>query len=97
MIEERDDETPDWEVKEQQVPESLRQKWEKQEKAGIRAGVCRDCGYPFTKDDLSCIHCGARTNLTDGLLISMNNWFFKTPMGIISLILFFVALLVYLL
>ena len=96
MIEEQDDERPDWEIEEEEIPESLRKRWEKEEEIGLRAGVCKSCGYPFTKEDLSCIHCGARTDLSEGVLIRLKRWFFKTPLGIILLIVIFAGLIAYL-
>ena len=96
MIDEREDDTPEWEIEDEKIPPSLEQKWKKKEVAGVRAGVC-ECGYPFTEDELSCKHCGAPIELTEGALISLKNWFFKTPLGIMTLIMIVGALIAFLL
>ena len=58
--------------------------------------MCRVCGWPFTKEDLSCRHCEAPVEMTEGAIVSLRRWFFKTPMGILMLVLIFTGLLYYL-
>ena len=92
-----DEEVPDWEVEEEKIPERLEKKWQKDEEKGVRAGVCHGCGWPFTQDELSCAHCGAPTNMGEGALVSLKKWFFKTPLGILALIIIFASVAAFLL
>ena len=97
MIEEREDDAPDWEIREEEkIPDSLEKKWRQEEKEGLRAGVCRSCGWPFTKEDLSCRHCGVPTEMPEGAFLSFKHWLFKTPLGIMTFIIIFIGVLVYL-
>ncbi len=96
MIEEHEEDRPEWEIEDEKVPPSLEKKWEQEEKEGLKAGVCRSCGRPFTKEDLSCRHCEAPVEMTDGVIVSLRRWFFKTPLGILMLIFIFMGLFFYL-
>ncbi|OIO39466.1 MAG: hypothetical protein COT00_01565 [Candidatus Omnitrophica bacterium CG07_land_8_20_14_0_80_50_8] len=86
MYEERESDVPDWETKEVEIPESLKKKWREEEAEGIRAGVCTACGWPYTKMDLSCRHCGKPTEISGGVLVGLRRWFFKTRIGLLALI-----------
>ena len=56
----RDDEGPkDWEIKDEEPPEKLQQKWEKEEALGPRAVVCPSCKKETSTRNLTCIFCGA--------------------------------------
>lgn len=96
MYEEREDETPEWEIEDEKIPESLEKKWLQEEQQGLKAGVCRSCGYPFTQAELSCRHCGTPTEITEGVFASLRRFFFKTPLGILTLIIIFVAIVLFL-
>jgi hypothetical protein len=91
-----EDDIPDWEIEDEKIPERLEDKWKKDEEKGLRAGVCRACGWVFTQDELSCAHCGARTEMGAGALVSLKQWLFKTPLGILAVLLIFISLLIYL-
>ena len=95
MYEERESDQPDWEIEDEKIPDSLKKKWEKEEKEGIRAGVCASCGCPFTQEDLSCRHCGASTDIPGASPKTLRKWFANTRTGflvslviVISIILF---------
>ena len=96
MHEELESDTPDWEIEDEKIPDSLEKKWQQEEKEGLKAGVCRSCGWAFTKEDLSCRHCGVLTELSEGALISFKRWLFKTPLGIMTLIIILVSIIIYL-
>ena len=96
MFEERESEIPEWEQKDEEIPESLKKKWDSEEAGGIRAGVCKDCGWVYTKDDLLCRHCGKPADLTDGVLVSLRRWFFKTWFGMMVLVLILSGIFLYL-
>ncbi len=91
------DDRPEWdEIEDEEIPESLAKKWSDEEKKGLRAGVCRNCGWPFTKEDLSCRHCEAPTEISDGVLVSLNRFFFKTPLGILTFLFILIGLIFFL-
>ena len=92
-----EDEIPEWEAEEEEIPERLEKKWQKDEQKGIKAGVCRVCGWPFTQDELSCAHCGARTDMGEGVLAAFHRWLFKTPLGILTLTVIFASVAAFLL
>ena len=94
-IDEEDEEIPDWEIEEEKIPPSLEKRWQEEEKKGLRAGVCR-CGYPFTKDELSCAHCGASVEMAEGVFASLKRTLLHTPLGILLLILILFAMITYL-
>jgi len=71
---------------EEEIPPSLHNKWNKDAKKGLRAGVCEDCGFVFTEHDLSCPHCGRPTDIPSGVISGMAHWFFKTPWGVVTLL-----------
>ncbi len=95
MPTEYEDDTPEWEVRED-IPPALQKKWDKEESEGVRAGVCKGCGYTFTQEELHCVHCGASTGFGDGALISLKKWLFKNPLGIMAGMLIVTAVIVYL-
>ena len=95
MHEERENDVPEWEVKEEEIPESLKKKWQKEEIEGIRAGVCAVCGWPYTKVDLSCRHCGKPTEISAGVLVGLRRWFFKTWLGILALIFILLGIFIF--
>ena len=83
-------------LQDEKIPEGLKEKWRKDEKKGLKAGLCRSCGWPFTQDEISCRHCGQGTEMSEGALVSLRRWFFKTPLGIMTFILIFVGIIIYL-
>ena len=93
--EEEDDETPEWEVEDVKIPLSLEKRWKEEEKEGLRAGVCQ-CGYPFTKEDLSCRHCGTKIELSRGVFISLQRWLIHHPVGFVVLLIIVSSIIVYL-
>ncbi len=69
-----ENEPKDWEVREEEIPPSLRQKWDRARRRGVRGGVCRSCGVPYTEEDLSCPACGAPTEFPAD---AFNDFFLK--------------------
>ena len=96
MSRDEEDEIPEWEAEEEKIPERLEKKWQKDEQKGIKAGVCRVCGWPFTQDELSCAHCGARTEMGEGALVALHRFLFKTPLGILLFVIILAGLVFYL-
>ena len=96
---EEEDETFEWRDQDDDthVPTGLKEKWRRDEAVGLRAGVCRSCGFPFTQEDLSCRHCDAPIEIPHGTIDSLKHWFFRTPMGILALVGILASLLIYLL
>ena len=90
--EERENDIPEWEQQGEKIPESLQKKWQKEESVGLRAEVCKTCGWPYTKEDLSCRHCGKPTEISDGVLVSIRRWFVKTWFGIFVFIIIILGL-----
>ena len=81
--EERESDIPEWEQEEEKIPESLQKKWQREKFEGLRAGVCKACGWPYTKEDLSCRHCEQPTEISDGVFVSLRRWFIKTWLGLL--------------
>ncbi len=54
-----DEETRDWEMKDEEPPEQLRKKWEREEAEGFKAVVCPSCKKETPGGSLTCIFCGA--------------------------------------
>lgn len=54
-----DDELPDWEVKDEEPPERLQKKWDREETGGHRTVVCGACKKETSSENLTCIFCGA--------------------------------------
>ena len=95
MFEEEEDERPEWEIEDEKIPASLEKRWKAEEAEGMKAGVCT-CGYPFTKEDLSCKHCGKPVELSEGAVISLKRWLFHSPMGVIALIIILTSIIAFL-
>jgi len=52
-----DDEGPkDWEIKDEEPPEKLQKKWEREEAQGV---LCPSCKRETSAEHLTCIFCGA--------------------------------------
>ncbi len=90
------DDAPGQDLEEEKIPERLEKKWQQQEKKGLRAGVCKFCGWAFSQDEIRCKHCEAPTDMSEGVLVSLKKWFFHTPLGVMMLILIFAGLIFYL-
>lgn len=54
-----DDELKDWEIREEEPPERLKKKWEKEDLSGPRFLVCPACKKEVSSENLTCIFCGA--------------------------------------
>ena len=48
-----------WEIKDEEPPEGLKRKWEREEAAGLRQVVCPSCKKETSAESLTCIFCGA--------------------------------------
>jgi len=59
-----DDEGPkDWEIEDEEPPESLRRKWEEEEGAEKKRIVCPSCKKETPSENLACIFCGTYLDL----------------------------------
>lgn len=94
--EEHESDIPEWEQAEEKIPDSLQKKWQREESEGLRAGICTGCGWPYTKADLSCRHCGKATEISDGTLVWLRRWFFKTWSGLLVLTVILAAIFLFL-
>ena len=98
MADEHEYEFQEWEEPpSEEIPPGLQKKWDRDEKRGVRAGVCSSCDYPFHENDLSCRHCGKAIEVESGTIGNMAHWFFKTPWGVVSCLILLLALLAFLL
>ena len=89
----QEDDIPDWlEGEEEKIPPTLEKKWQEQERKGLRAGICKTCGWVFGQDELTCAHCDTPTEMTEGVLISLKKFFLGTPIGILSFIFILAAM-----
>jgi predicted amidophosphoribosyltransferase len=89
--------TAPWQVKsmddEEEIPPALQKKWQDMEKHGLKAGVCPSCGWPFTQDELTCRHCEKAVEVHEPILASTAHWLFKTPWGIITLVILLLSVI----
>ncbi len=61
-----EDEGPkDWEVKDEEPPERLQKKWEREETKGPRTVVCSSCKQETPVENLTCVFCS--TVLSQGI------------------------------
>jgi ribosomal protein S27E len=55
-----DDEGPkDWEIQDEEPPEQLRKKWEREESEDFKKVVCPSCEKETSSAHSTCIFCGA--------------------------------------
>ena len=55
-----EDEGPkDWEIKDEEPPERLQDRWAKEEIFGQPPLICPSCKRPVPAESLSCLFCGA--------------------------------------
>lgn len=53
-----DDEGPrDWEIEDEEPPESLKRKWEEEEASEKKSAVCPSCKKETPAENLTCIFC----------------------------------------
>ena len=72
MFEEEDPKS--WEIRDEEPPEGLKRKWEREEAAGPRSVICPSCRKETPADSLTCIFCGA-TRLEEYCLVrSFLSW-----------------------
>ena len=54
-----DEEGPkDWEIKDEEPPEQLQKKWDREEAAGSKRVICSSCKKETPAENLTCIFCG---------------------------------------
>jgi len=53
-----EEEPKDWEVREEEPPERLQKKWDREETAVPRMAVCPSCKKEMPAGNLACIFCG---------------------------------------
>lgn len=75
----------DWED-EEDIPGGLAKRWQEDERKGLRAGVCKSCGYTFGQDELSCPHCEIPVHLEEKPLPGLWHFYTATPMGILLVV-----------
>ena len=64
-------ELPEWEVKDEEPPERLQKKWEREGTGEHRTVICRACKKEIPSENLTCIFCGTEIfeeNALDRLL-----------------------------
>lgn len=74
-----DEEPKDWEIREEQPPEKLRQKWDAEEHRGSEPVACFSCKQMTPSHNTTCIFCGAvlRPKRTSGGFLSWINHFLR--------------------
>lgn len=55
-----DEEPRDWEMKDEEPPEQLRRKWEREEDRGPQTVVCSSCKKETPAENLTCVFCGMK-------------------------------------
>jgi hypothetical protein len=86
LYEEKESELPEWEIPEEKVPKGLHDKWKQDEQRGLKAGLCPNCKWPFTEQDLRCQHCGQPCEVESGVMSSLAHFFTKTPWGVVTVL-----------
>ena len=47
----------DWEIKDEDPPEGLRRKWDREEVAGSKTVICSSCKKETPAENLACVFC----------------------------------------
>ncbi|HPW65430.1 MAG TPA: hypothetical protein PLY30_04640, partial [Candidatus Omnitrophota bacterium] len=63
-----DDEPKDWELRDEEPPEALKEKWAKDEILGPGTVPCPSCRKRVPADSMDCLYCGARVLRKAGFL-----------------------------
>lgn len=82
---------------EEEIPDGLKEQWAEQEKEGRRAGVCKNCGWTFSEEQLSCAHCGEPVDLPAKTSTDLKEFFIKSPWGWVTILILALLLFSYLL
>lgn len=86
---------------EEEHPETLRKKWEKEdfeeEFSGKRYLPCPHCGKPIEKKSFSCLYCGERVFTDSGPLGILARWILKGKWWIFAFLLMLAFFLIRLL
>ncbi|MFA6599477.1 MAG: hypothetical protein WC352_06545 [Candidatus Omnitrophota bacterium] len=69
-----DEEPKDWEIREEEVPEKLQARWDREEAGGKGSVCCPACGREVPGDTFSCLYCGERVFEDSGLLGKILKW-----------------------
>jgi len=93
---EDEDEVPDWESREEEVPEPLKKKWRERELARKEQRPCQACGELVDQDGLLCLYCGKATGAQAGFLSRLRTWFLKSYLGIVVLLLLMSIIILFL-
>lgn len=59
-----EEEPKDWEVKDEEPPESLQRKWDREAAQGPRIVLCPGCHKESSSENLPCLFCGTTLPLT---------------------------------
>jgi hypothetical protein len=69
-----DDESKDWEMKEEEPPQPLKEKWARDEILGPETVICPSCKNRVSADSMHCLYCGERVLRKAGFLSGLFVW-----------------------
>lgn len=95
MSDEDEDEIPDWEIADEEVPSELEKKWEREEESPKEV-LCRSCGRPVSEGALLCLYCGGSTGVKVGFFSGFRAFCFEKPWGIVIFLTILGLILIYL-
>ncbi|HOG24207.1 MAG: hypothetical protein BWY44_01082 [Candidatus Omnitrophica bacterium ADurb.Bin292] len=76
-----DDEPKEWEMKEEEPPRVLKEKWARDEILGPETVMCPSCKKRVSADNMYCLYCGARVlqkaGFLSGLFVRIKSFFGK--------------------
>lgn len=64
----------DWEIQDEDPPERLQKKWEREEARGPRMAVCPSCKKETSAENLTCIFCGTAIPQESGPVRCFLTW-----------------------
>jgi hypothetical protein len=68
------DEPKDWEIEDEEPPDRLKRKWDREEAKELKAVTCPNCHQPLPGDAFKCCYCGSQVFKDSGLLGKILKW-----------------------
>ena len=87
-----ENEIPDWNNEEEEIPPALQQKWDEEDEAEEKAWRCRSCGKPVRQRALLCVFCGGSTGVKVGLFGHLRAFLTENLWGVIIFLAIFGAI-----
>ena len=93
MSYDEEDEIPEWEQHDEEVPPSLEKKWKKRGQDGAKKIQCKSCGQEIDDHSLLCLYCGNRTGIKAGFFGALRALLLESWGLVIFLLILFCVIL----